>query len=323
MYKALAEGGWGLDGVWNDDFHHQVRRFLTGDHEAYYRDFTGSIPDLARTIRQGWFYTGQHSHHGNKIRGTDPSGLKPSTFVVYVQNHDQIGNRALGERLHHVIDAATYRAVSALLLTCPLTPMLYMGQEWAARSPFQFFTDHHQRLGKMVTEGRRQEFKQFAAFSDPKARERIPDPQAVSTFQASRLDWAEREQEAHAAMLRLYRTLLNLRRTDPALRYQERDGFEVAALGDATLAMLRWAPQGGMLLILIHLRGTGRLDLAQTPFSRSLQGRRWEVVLTSEDASFATDANPPQVELAGPAPIVQFPRPAAVILREIASAHPH
>lgn len=316
MYQPLTGGGWGLDGVWADDFHHQVRRFLTGDHEAYYRDFTGSMPDIAQTIRQGWFYTGQHSLHGNKSRGTDSSKLAPATFVVYVQNHDQVGNRALGERLNHVVDLPAYRAVSALLLSCPLTPMLFMGQEWATHSPFQFFTDHHQRLGKMVTEGRRQEFKHFTAFSDPKARERIPDPQALSTFQASRINWMEQDQEPHAATLHLYRTLVKLRRSEPALRYQNRDGFEVMALGETALLIQRWAPQGPALLILLQLRGGGQVDLRQVTLSRSPHHRHWEVVFTTEDVSFAPDAHPPRIDLAGTAPIVQFPRPAAVILRE-------
>lgn len=319
MYHSSKAGGWGLDGVWADDFHHQLQRFLAGDHEAYYRDFTGSMPDLAKTIRQGWFFTGQHSVHSNKNRGTDPRALSPATFVVFLQNHDQVGNRALGERLHHYVDHAVYRAASALLLGSPLTPLLYMGQEWAARSPFLFFTDHNPRLGKMVTEGRRREFKQFSAFSDPQARERIPDPQALATFHASRLDWAERDQEPHASMLRVYRTLLRLRRSEAALRYQERDGFEVAALGDATLLIQRWAPQGPMLLILVHLRGAGHVDLGQRALPRPVDGRRWEVVLTTEDAPFAPDAQPPRIDLGGRAPLVQFPRPAAVILRETGS----
>jgi maltooligosyltrehalose trehalohydrolase len=258
--------------------------------------------------------------HGNKKRGTDPGTLSPATFVVFLQNHDQIGNRALGERLHYYVDLSAYRAATALLLGSPLTPLLYMGQEWAASTPFLFFTDHNPKLGKLVTEGRRREFKQFSAFTDPQARERIPDPQALSTFQASRLDWAERDQEPHASTLRLYRALLQLRRTEAALRYQERNGFDATALGDATLLIQRWAPNEPMLLVLVHLRGAGRVDLGHASLARAVDGRRWEVVLTTEDAPLAPDARPPRIDLDGRAPVVQFARPAAVILREIGSA---
>lgn len=128
--------------------------------------------------------------------------------MICLQNHDQIGNRAFGDRLNPAIDLAAFRAASALLLTAPATPLLFMGQEWAATTPFLYFTDHEEDLGKLVTEGRRQEFRHFLAFVDPEARERIPDPQAVSTFEASRLDWSEPERAPHASILRLYQALL-------------------------------------------------------------------------------------------------------------------
>src|SRR5262249_1613168 len=139
MLQPESAGGWGLDAVWADDFHHQTRRHLAGDHESYYADFTGSITDLAATIRQGWFYCGQRAPHLEQPRGTDPSAVALEQCVICLQNHDQVGNRAFGERLHHQIDPAAYRAASALLLCCPETPMLFMGQEWAASSPFLFF----------------------------------------------------------------------------------------------------------------------------------------------------------------------------------------
>ena len=218
MIRPRWAGGWDLDGVWADDFHHQVRRHIAGDDEGYYRDYTGTTADLATTINQGWFYTGQHSIHLDEPRGTDPVGIEPWKFTICLQNHDQVGNRAFGDRLHHQVDLAAYRAATALLLTCPQTPLLFMGQEWAASAPFLYFTDHDEDLGKIVTEGRRREFRHFLAFVDPEAREKIPDPQAVSTFETSRLDWSELEREPHASTFRLYRALLGLRRSEPALR---------------------------------------------------------------------------------------------------------
>ena len=121
LIEAAEDGGWGLDGVWADDFHHVLRSRLAGDRHGYYRDYTGSLDELARTLRQGWLFTGQHSAHGNAARGTDPSRLPMHRFVVCLQNHDQIGNRATGDRLNHAIDAAAWRAASALLLTSPMT----------------------------------------------------------------------------------------------------------------------------------------------------------------------------------------------------------
>jgi maltooligosyltrehalose trehalohydrolase len=162
LVRPLAAGGMGFDAVWADDFHHQARVHTAHDREGYYVDFTGSVHDLAETLRRGWFFRGQRSTYLSGARGTDPSGLLPRQFVVCIQNHDQVGNRADGARLHHEIDPSAYRALSTLLLLAPQTPLLFMGQEWAATTPFQFFTDHNAELGLMVTAGRREEFGAFA-----------------------------------------------------------------------------------------------------------------------------------------------------------------
>ena len=184
---------------------------------AISRTSTGRRPSIAETVRRGWFFTGQRSALTGRPRGSDPTGLPLERLVVFLQNHDQIGNRAFGDRMHAGLDPAVWRAASALLLLLPETPLLFMGQEWAASTPFLYFTDHHSELGRLVTEGRRREFAAFAAFADPARRERIPDPQAESTFAASRLRWDERTQEPHASTWRWYQRLLWLRRTHPAL----------------------------------------------------------------------------------------------------------
>src|SRR5262249_49035548 len=163
-----------------------------------------SMADVVETLRRGWFFRGQYSAHLRRRRGSDPHGLPPRRFVICLQNHDQVGNRAFGERLHHEIGPAPDRAAPALLLCAPRPPLLFRGQEWAASSPFLFFTDHHPQLGKLITTGRRREFASFKAFSDPVVRERIPDPQAASTFERSRLNWSECVEPTHASTLRLY-----------------------------------------------------------------------------------------------------------------------
>ncbi|MFO0892896.1 MAG: malto-oligosyltrehalose trehalohydrolase, partial [Isosphaeraceae bacterium] len=255
MVKPRGDRGWGLDAVWSDDFHHELRRHLTGDDEGCFRDFKGSLADLATTINRGWLYTGEYSIHRGYHRGTDPEGIPPSRFVFTIQNHDRIGNRAHGERLSRTVDPATYRAASALLLTLPETPLIFMGQEWAATSPFVFFTDHHEELGRLVKEGRRREFKDYAAFADPALLATIPDCQAESTFLSCKLHWDEPARELHAGVLRLYRELLRLRRTEPALRNAAIGRCRATALDAETLVVERLAEKGPMIAIVVHFRG--------------------------------------------------------------------
>jgi maltooligosyltrehalose trehalohydrolase len=309
IVQAEHDGGWGLDAVWADDFHHQVRRALAGDHDGYYEDFDGSATAIAETARKGWFYCGQYAPHYGKERGTDPTGLEYTRFVLLLQNHDQIGNRAFGDRLHHTIDVAAYRAASALLLVLPEIPLLFMGQEWAASTPFLFFTDHHPELGLAVTEGRRREFGTFRAFANPEIRDAIPDPQALSTFVSSRLCRREREQEPHASVLRLYGALLALRKSEPALRGAGRSGELTAAASGEDALIIRREAGGREVLAVIRLRGAGAVDLGAW-----LADGGWQTVLTTEDPRFATDGVPPAIDLAGAA--IRFERPGAVLLRK-------
>ncbi|HET7618497.1 MAG TPA: malto-oligosyltrehalose trehalohydrolase, partial [Vicinamibacterales bacterium] len=286
MIMPTADGGWGLDGVWADDFHHQVRRRLAGDDDGYYRDYTGRLEDLARTIDDGWLYRGQHSVHAGGPRGTDPTGLPRRRFVVCLQNHDQIGNRAFGDRLSADIEAPAFRAASALLLCLPETPLMFMGQEWNATSPFLYFTDHHEELGTLVTDGRRNEFRHFARFADPDAATRIPDPQAKSTFEDSRLRWDERAREPHAGMLRLYQALIALRRQEPALRGEE---CRTIALDDQTLLMWRGWSERRPLAILVRFGTAGQVTIDRTRRPGAAGHRRWRPRITTEDPDFAQD----------------------------------
>ena len=306
LWEIVDPRGWGLDGVWADDFHHVVRRRVAGDAHGYYADFVGTAEELARTLRQGWLFTGQYSDHLREHRGTDPSNVPMHRFVVCVQNHDQVGNRALGDRLHHRVDAATWRTVSAVLLTAPTTPLLFMGQEWAASTPFRYFTDLEPGLGRLVTEGRRREFNAFPEFSDPRSRERIPDPQAVETFESSRLEWEERTRPQHAAVLALYTRLLTMRRAHAALAAGDTVAGEAHALDDATVAIRR-AAGAEVFWIVARLEGRGTADL--TALAPPDDG--WKIVLTTEDAEFAPDPLPPLVDRLR----IQFHRPSAVILR--------
>jgi maltooligosyltrehalose trehalohydrolase len=249
--KPVEDGGFGFDAVWADDFHHSLRRYLAGDHEGYYADYAGTLEEVATCIEQGWLYEGQATPRtGFKTpRGTSARDRPAYQFVYAIQNHDQIGNRAFGERLHHQIDQDRYRAASTLLLFLPYTPMLFMGQEFGASSPFQFFTDHNPELGRLVTEGRRKEFKAFSAFADPATRERIPDPQAESTFLTSKIHVEEAETPPGSTLEALYQRLLELRRTDSVLADQARERMQAQVLTDDVLAVRRWRQDDERLLL--------------------------------------------------------------------------
>ena len=205
-------GGYGLDAQWSDDFHHALHAAITGETAGYYADF-GSLDDVARALRHAWVYAGRHSPHRRRRHGRPATGLSGHRFLGYLQNHDQVGNRARGERIGQLVGPELQKVAAALVLTAPFVPMIFQGEEWAASSPFQYFTDHADpALGRAVREGRRGEFAGFGW-----APEEVPDPQDHATYLRSRLDWAERDDAPHADVLAWYRTLVALRRRHPAL----------------------------------------------------------------------------------------------------------
>jgi maltooligosyltrehalose trehalohydrolase len=205
--RGRDAGGYGLDAAWSDDWHHAMHATLTGERTGYYEDF-GSLEILGKALRQGWAYDGEWSAHRQKLRGGSTSGLPAHAFVIALQNHDQVGNRASGDRLGALVQEGALKAAAALLLTSPFTPLLFQGEEWAASSPFQYFTDHADPgLGRAVSEGRRREFARFGW--DP---DRVPDPQDPRTFDRSKLVWGELDGPFHRRMLDWYRELVRLRR---------------------------------------------------------------------------------------------------------------
>ncbi|MEA3169485.1 MAG: maltooligosyltrehalose trehalohydrolase [Pseudomonas sp.] len=235
---------------WNDDFHNVLHVLLTGETDAYYSDFAANPTDkLARCLGEGFIYQGHTTRHGHE-RGEPSGDLPPSAFVAFLQNHDQIGNRALGERLHQLCSPQALKAATTLLLMSPMIPLMFMGDETNASEPFLFFTDHHGELAQAVREGRRNEFADFAAFADPQRRERIPDPNALPTFRQSAPTFTE---NAHA---QLYRQLLSLRHQHivPHLPGSVPLGAEVLAEGAVTA---RWRlGNGSVLQIDLNLSAT-------------------------------------------------------------------
>ena len=239
---------------WNDDFHHAAHVAATGESDGYYVDYGGdTVARLARGLAEGFIFQGEISQFwGGAARGEPSAGQPPTAFVNFIQNHDQIGNRALGERLTSLAPARAVEALTAILLLSPQIPLLFMGEEWGETRPFGFFTDFRGELADAVREGRRREFQRFPAFTDPAARERIPDPSAESTFRVSRLDWTALHREEGRARHELVRQLLAIRHAEIVPRLRTIAG----AAGHAETG------QGGDLRVRWRLGDGSRLHLA-------------------------------------------------------------
>lgn len=200
-------GGYGMDAQWSDDFHHALHVMLTGERDGYYTDFNG-LADLAHILRHGFLYDGRYSRFRERRHGRAAIGLSGHKFLAYMQNHDQIGNRARGDRMTHLVSPDRAKIGAAVVLTSPFLPMIFQGDEWAASSPFQYFTGFEDaELGRAVSEGRRNEFGSFGW-----KPEDVPDPQSPETFERSKLEWSEISDEPHASMLEWYKSLIHLRR---------------------------------------------------------------------------------------------------------------
>src|SRR3954451_5664275 len=212
LIRPVEANGYGLDAQWSDDFHHALHSVLTGERDGYYADF-GTLEDLAVTLVQGYRYAGNYSRFRQRRHGRLEPGLDGRRLLGYLQNHDQIGNRALGERSPALMSQGRGLIGAAVVLTAPFVPMLFQGEEWAASTPFQYFTDRHDvQVGAAVTKGRREEFAAFGW-----SPENVPDPQSIETFERSKLNWDEIGQGEHAHMLAWHRDLIALRRRYPEL----------------------------------------------------------------------------------------------------------
>jgi len=222
VVRAPDIGGWGCDAQWSDDFHHALHAVLTGERTGYYADF-GSLAQLAKALRQAYVYDGIRSEHRRRRHGRPPTGVAPTRFFGFAQNHDQVGNRATGERSAALMGTGRLKIAAALVLCSPFVPMLFQGEEWAASTPFQYFTDHGDAdLGRAVSQGRRREFAAFGWEPDD-----VPDPQDPETFRRSRLDWDEVGHSPHAEVLAWHRRLIRLRREVPALAGSDVGDVEV------------------------------------------------------------------------------------------------
>ena len=284
LVRPREEGGCGIDGLWNDDFHHSAMVALTGHNEAYYTDFLGAPQELISSVKWGFLYQGQRYSWQKKRRGTPALDQPPARFITFIENHDQVANSGRGLRCHLLTSPGRYKAMTALLLLAPGTPMLFQGQEFAASNPFLFFADHSPELAKLVRGGRGKFLSQFRSLALPEMQACLPDPADPHTFERCKLDFSERQ--AHAEIYALHRDLLRLRREDAVFRAQRPRGVDGAVLGAQALVLRYFAEDRNDRLVILNLGRDLHLNPAPEPLLAPLEGKSWDLLWSSEDVRY-------------------------------------
>jgi maltooligosyltrehalose trehalohydrolase len=319
LVAPAAEGGRGLDAIWNDDWHHSAFVALTLRDEAYFTDYRGAAREFVAAAKYGFLYQGQFYRWQGKRRGTPAFGVAPWRFVHFLENHDQLANAGMGERMHQMAAGGALRALTGALLLGPQTPMLFQGQEWASSTPFQYFADHHPDLAALVQRGRFDELAQFPSMAAPEMQDVLPVPHDPATFRRCVLDWEERERPANRAWLRLHQDLIALRRDDPVFS-RPRTGvgaapgaFDAAALTDHAFLLRFFGDDGDDRLLVANLGPTVHLHVAPEPLLAPPAGARWRTLWSSEHPRYGGLGSPrfdAADEPSGPAqkPGVRWPR---------------
>jgi maltooligosyltrehalose trehalohydrolase len=284
LIRSVEKGGYGIDAVWNDDFHHSALVALSGHNEAYYSDYCGRPQEFISAAKWGYLYQGQHYRWQKQRRGTQTFGLEPAAFVNYLQNHDQIANFARGFRIHRLAHPGMYRALTALFLLTPQTPLLFQGQEFAASAPFVFFADHDPKLATKVRAGRLEFLSQFPSNASPQMQPHLADPTDEAAFRSSKLDLSERT--SHFEAYALHRDLLKLRREDPVFSAQRAGGVDGAALTDEIFVLRFFGENGGDRLLLINFGIDHHLTPVPEPLLAAPATTAWGVLWSSEDPRY-------------------------------------
>nr|WP_255429442.1 malto-oligosyltrehalose trehalohydrolase [Ramlibacter albus] len=272
----------GLDALWNDDFHHSATAAVTGQSEAYYSETRGTPQELVSAVKWGFLYQGQWYAWQKQRRGTPAFDIPAPAFVTFIQNHDQVANSACGARLHELTSPGRLRAITALWLLAPGTPMFFQGQEWAASAPFTYFASHEDDLNELVRKGRTEFLQQFPNIASADGGPLVAAPSDRAAFERCKLDHAERERGRHAQVLALHRDLLALRRDDPAFCAQDATRIHGAVLGPEALA-LRWlGAEGGDRLVVMNLGTTLPLLPMPEPLLAPPAGCRWRLLWHTE-----------------------------------------
>jgi maltooligosyltrehalose trehalohydrolase len=291
LVLAPERGGYGLDGLWNDDFHHSAMVTLTGRSEAYYSDYRGTPQEFISAAKYGFLYQGQRYKWQRKRRGTPTFGLSPQTFINFIQNHDQIANSARGLRAHQLSDPGRLRALTALMLLAPGTPMLFMGQEFASSAPFFYFADHKTELAERVRLGRAEFLAQFRSIATSATRASLTSPVAAETFERCKLDFKERE--THREVYELHRDLLRLRREDAVFSAQEPRGVDGAVLGTEAFVLRFFGDETNDRLLVVNFGSDLNLNPAPEPLLAPPTGKVWKTLWSSEDYRYGGTGTPP------------------------------
>jgi maltooligosyltrehalose trehalohydrolase len=284
LVRDGALGGMGLDALWNDDWHHSAMVAATGRDEAYYADYRGSAAEFVAAAKFGFLYQGQWYSWQRKRRGAPARDLAPTRFVHFLQNHDQVANSFRGERLHELTSPAQLRALTALLLLGPQTPMLFQGQEFAASSPFLFFADHRPGLIELVRRGRATFLAQFESLARPEIAPALPDPGDPASFLRSKLDHGERVHRPQ--VVALHRDLLALRRSDPVIGGVTARQVDGAVLADRAFVLRYTSAAEGDRLLLVNLGPVLHLTILPEPLLAPPQDTSWTLRWTSEDPAY-------------------------------------
>lgn len=311
LARPAAAGGSGLDGLWNDDFHHAAIVALTGRSEAYYSDYRGKAQEFLSMLKYGYLYQGQRSAWQNQPRGTPCLHLPPAHFVLYLQNHDQIANSGRSERIQFLAGPGRLRAMTALLLLAPGTPMLFQGQEFGASAPFHFFSDHDPELASLVRKGRAKSLRQFPSLATREMRAYFPDPGDPAVFTRCKLDFSERQ--SHRPIYDLHKDLLRLRREDAVFGSQKPGGLDGSVLTDECLLLRFWGESDDDRLLLVNLGRDLRLASVSEPLLAPPVGRSWQMQWSSEDPRYGGAGTPPLEAKDG----WRIPGHAAVALRPV------
>jgi len=290
LVRPIERGGYGLDALWNDDFHHSSMVAMTGRNEAYYTDYLGKPQEFISIAKYGYLFQGQLCKWQKKRRGTPAFGLEPAKFVTFIQNHDQIANSCRGERVHFLTSPGRLRAMTALLLLLPGTPMLFQGQEFASTSPFLYFADHKPDLAKLIEEGRANFLAQFRSLATSEMQSSLADPADPATFERCKLDFSERERNLR--IYDLHRDLLRVRRDDPVFSAQAPGGVDGAVLAEECFILRYFGKSGDDRLLVVNLGTDLHLDPAPEPLLAPPVGTAWQTLWSSENTRYGGTGMP-------------------------------
>jgi maltooligosyltrehalose trehalohydrolase len=298
MVEDPARGGYGVDAVLNDDYHHAALVALTGRREAYYTDYTGSPQEFISSAKYGFLYHGQWYAWQQKRRGTSALDLPRTAFVHYIENHDQIANSSNGKRAHQLSSPGRWRVLTAVTLLGPQTPLLFQGQEFSSSTPFLFFADHSGELRDAIRAGRKEFLQQFPSIQDPRVAGALAVPDDPETFTRCKIDWTERDE--HREALAFHRDLLRIRRSDPVIAHPD-CRIDGAVLAPLAFALRYFVPDragsrigdGATRLLLVNLG----VDLDLAPLPEPLlappTGRGWAMQWSSDAAAYGGPGDPP------------------------------